>query len=122
MTIYTTNISKNSAEVVRSAKAAFESGKTRDVGFREKQLKALMRMYKENGAAMMGALAHDLRKSKQESILLEIEYLINDLRYTLNQLREWVKPERPAKTFVNLLGKTCSSLVDFFKLFHDFAR
>lgn len=108
MTVYNTNISsasKSSAEVVRSARAAFESGKTKDVGFREKQLKALMRMYKENAAAMMGALAQDLRKSKQESILLEIEYLINDLKYTLNQLRAWVKPERPSKTFVNLLGK-----------------
>lgn len=52
-----------------------------------------MKMYEECSAEMINALASDLRKSKQEAILFEIEFLKNDLIHTLNSLREWAKPE-----------------------------
>lgn len=60
---------------------------------REKQLNALMRMYEENEAEMCNALAADLRKSKQESMVNEIDFLKNDLRNTLMHLNEWAAPE-----------------------------
>lgn len=60
---------------------------------REKQLKQLMRMYEENTTEMCDALASDLRKHKQEAIVLEVEFLKNDLRHTLMSLREWCKPD-----------------------------
>ncbi|GAB0098231.1 Aldehyde dehydrogenase [Sergentomyia squamirostris] len=90
-------------DVMQKAHAAFASGKTKDVDFREKQLKALMRLYEENQAEMEAALAADLRRSKQESNLLEIEFLKNDLKNTLMHLRDWAKPVKPEKTFVNML-------------------
>ncbi|XP_045537673.1 aldehyde dehydrogenase family 3 member B2-like isoform X1 [Papilio machaon] len=62
-----------------------------------------MRMYTENQNAMVAALAKDLRRSKMEAVLLETEYLINDLKNTLNNLDSWAKPERPSKGFVNML-------------------
>lgn len=40
---------------------AFQSGKTRDVDFRRKQLQALLRLYEENRDEMAAALAADLR-------------------------------------------------------------
>lgn len=52
-----------------------------------------MRMYEENTTEMCDALASDLRKHKQEAIVLEVEFLKNDLRHTLNSLREWCKPD-----------------------------
>lgn len=75
------------------AKTAFENGKTRPIEFREKQLKALKRMYEENQNAMIDALAKDLRKSKQESFILEIQLLLNDVNNILAHLKEWTKPE-----------------------------
>lgn len=51
-------------------------------------------MYKENQQAMIDALREDLRRSKMEAILLEVDYLINDLTNTLHSLDEWVKPEK----------------------------
>lgn len=60
---------------------------------REKQLNALMRMYEEQEAEMCKALASDMRKSKQESMVNEIDFLKNDLRNTLMHLREWAAPE-----------------------------
>lgn len=49
-------------QVVNKAREAFRSGRTRDVKFRKKQLKALQRMYDENEEAICAALAKDLRK------------------------------------------------------------
>lgn len=68
-----------------------------------KQLRQLLKMYEENGTEMENALAADLRKSKQESHILEIEFLKNDLRGLLYNLEEWAKPEEPAKPFVNIM-------------------
>lgn len=67
------------------------------------QLKALLRCYEENTAEMANVLAADLRKHKQEAHLLEIEFILNDLRNTLYNLREWVKPEKPEKSLVNVM-------------------
>lgn len=51
-------------------------------------------MYNECTDEMVNALAADLRKHKQESIIFEIEFLKNDLIHTLNNMREWSKPEK----------------------------
>lgn len=91
------------ADVVQQLHTTFASGKTRNVDFREKQLKNLLRMYEENSAEMVQVLGADLRKHKQEAHILEIDFLINDVRNTLFNLREWVKPEKPEKTMVNLM-------------------
>jgi aldehyde dehydrogenase (NAD+) len=47
---------------VQTARDAFETGRTRSIDFREKQLKQLLRMYEENTTEMIEALAKDLRK------------------------------------------------------------
>ncbi|XP_058830515.1 aldehyde dehydrogenase, dimeric NADP-preferring-like isoform X3 [Topomyia yanbarensis] len=91
------------ADVVQQLHTTFASGKTRNVEFREKQLKNLLRMYEENSAEMVRVLAADLRKHKQEAHVLEIDFLINDIRNTIYNFREWVKPEKPEKTMVNIM-------------------
>uniref|UniRef100_A0A8D8ETU0 Aldehyde dehydrogenase family 3 member B1 n=1 Tax=Culex pipiens TaxID=7175 RepID=A0A8D8ETU0_CULPI len=93
----------NFADIVQQLHTTFGSGRTRDVAFREKQLQNLLRMYEENHAEMARALAADLRKHKQEAYLMEIEFLMNDLRSTIFKLRDWVKPDRPEKTMVNMM-------------------
>ncbi|XP_035906587.1 aldehyde dehydrogenase family 3 member B1 isoform X14 [Anopheles stephensi] len=91
------------SDVVQQLRTTFNSGKTRDVDFRINQLQALLRCYEENTAEMASVLASDLRKHKQEAHLLEIEFILNDLRNTLFNLREWVKPEKPEKSLVNMM-------------------
>lgn len=93
----------NFADIVQQLHNTFSGGKTRDVSFREKQLQNLLRMYEENHVEMARALADDLRKHKQEAYLMEIEFLMNDLRNTIFKLREWVKPDKPEKTMVNMM-------------------
>ncbi|XP_061505655.1 aldehyde dehydrogenase family 3 member B1 isoform X6 [Anopheles gambiae] len=96
-------INMSFSDIVQQLRTTFNSGKTRDVDFRLNQLKALLRCYEENTAEMANVLAADLRKHKQEAHLLEIEFILNDLRNTLYNLREWVKPEKPEKSLVNVM-------------------
>lgn len=60
---------------------------------REKQLNALLRMYEENEDAMCDALAKDLHKSRQESIINEVELLRNDVRNLLMNFRSYAAVE-----------------------------
>lgn len=57
-------------------------------------MRALSRMYEENEDEMCKALATDLRKSKQESMLNEVFFLQNDLNHILSNFREWSQPEK----------------------------
>lgn len=60
---------------------------------REQQLNALLRLYEENEDAMCEALAKDLHKSRQESIINEVELLRNDVRNLLLNLRSYAAVE-----------------------------
>ncbi|XP_041984524.1 aldehyde dehydrogenase, dimeric NADP-preferring isoform X1 [Aricia agestis] len=94
---------QNVAEVVQKARDTFHRGVTRPIEWRRKQLKNLLRMYEENYNTMVEVLKKDLRRSKMEAILLEVDYLINDLKNTLHNLDKWCSPTRPSKGFVNIL-------------------
>lgn len=50
------------SEVVKQARAAFNSGRTRPLQFRIQQMEALRRMIKERGPDITRALAADLHK------------------------------------------------------------
>lgn len=89
--------------MVQRARNAFNSGRTKSIDFRRKQLMNLKRMYEENTTDLINVLAMDLHKSKQESITTEIEILINDLRNTLMNLDEWACVNYPSKALVNIL-------------------
>lgn len=55
----------SSSEVVRIARQAFNSGRTRPVEWRKQQLRNLLRMVEENEKLLCEALYKDLRKPKQ---------------------------------------------------------
>ena len=85
---------------MQKARAAFASGKTRDVNFRIRQLENLLRMYEENEADLITALYKDLRKPKHEAKLMEIEVLKSDVRTMIQNCKEWSKPQRVCFYFI----------------------
>lgn len=94
------SIFENTIEPLRSS---FASGKTRSVVFREKQLRAFLRLLEENRNEIIEALAKDLRKSTTESVVYEVDFVYNDIKMTLDKLRNWMKPEPQPKTVVNIM-------------------
>ena len=81
-------------DVMDRAHAAFQSGRTKNIAFRRRQLESLLRLYEENRDEMATVLAADLRRPKQEAMILEVDFLINDLTTTLINLEEWTKVEK----------------------------
>lgn len=53
-----------------------------------------MRLYEENRDEMAAVLAADLRRPKQEAMILEVDFLINDLANTLINLDKWTAVEK----------------------------
>ena len=78
-------------------RAAFNSGKTKDVTFRKTQLKAMKKMLDENESLIEKALIRDLRKPQFETVLAEIEVVRNDIRGSLQDIGHWVKDEPASK-------------------------
>lgn len=90
---------------MQRANTAFQSGKTKNVAFRRRQLEALLRLYEENKDEMAAVLAADLRRPKQEAMVLEVDFLINDITNTLIHLEEWASVDKPEKSLVNVMDE-----------------
>lgn len=95
-------MASNMTEVVSKARNAFNTGRTKPVEFREKQLRNLLRLYEENTPQIVECLKADLHKHKQEAVAMEIAFNSNEVRNTLRELRKWAAPEKPSKSFSNM--------------------
>lgn len=90
-------------QVLGTARRAFASGLTRDVFFRREQLKKLYKLLDENEKQFVDALRCDLKKPRFESIMTEVDFVLNDIRSALNNLDAWIKPKFVSKCFVTLV-------------------
>ncbi|BFG03383.1 aldehyde dehydrogenase dimeric NADP-preferring [Drosophila madeirensis] len=97
------DIMANFDDTLQRARLAFASGKTRNVNFRRKQLENLLRCYEENENDIISALEADLRRPKQESLIVETEFMKNDIKHILYHLSDWVKAEKPSKSIINVM-------------------
>ncbi|XP_066551283.1 aldehyde dehydrogenase family 3 member A2 isoform X2 [Amia ocellicauda] len=89
-------------QAVDRARAAFLSGRSRPLGFRVQQLKALGRMVTEREAEIAAALKHDLNKSQFDTLLFELVGLESEIRLAVDSLAEWAAPRPVEKTLVTI--------------------
>ncbi|MGL6235386.1 MAG: aldehyde dehydrogenase family protein [Segniliparus sp.] len=82
--------------VVAGLRATFDSGRTRDVEWRLRQLEALDRLLSENEEAIAAALKQDLGRDAYSSWLIEILSVNMDNSYVRKHLRAWAKPQKSA--------------------------
>ena len=81
-------------ETVQRLRRAYESGITRPLEWREAQLRALLRMIRENEDAILEALREDLGKCHFEGFIGETGFVASDIKYTLKHLRKWLAPKK----------------------------
>jgi len=93
-------------QAVEKARAAFKSGKTKDVLFRKRQLYSIERLLSENEKLICEGLEKDLRKSISETTMCEIDVVKNEVRSILNGIDKWVKPQYIPKTIPSMLDTT----------------
>src|SRR5262250_517329 len=75
----------------------FQSGATRSVEWREKQLTALRVMMKDHAEEFHEALWTDLRRNRIDSDWSDVKYITSEVSHALAHLRRWMKP-RPVST------------------------
>ncbi|XP_071120404.1 aldehyde dehydrogenase family 3 member B1-like isoform X4 [Mytilus edulis] len=93
-------------ELVNGMKTAFRSGKTKSYEWRRQQLEGVLKLMDENREEITDALKKDLHKPKLEAVVFEIDFCRNDLIETMNNLKEWMKPEKVKKSLANFMD-TC---------------
>ncbi|VVC44058.1 Aldehyde/histidinol dehydrogenase,Aldehyde dehydrogenase N-terminal domain,Aldehyde dehydrogenase [Cinara cedri] len=103
VTTATNEIMANYSDIIEKSRTAFNSNQTKSLHIRKHHLRQLLKLLNENATDLQLALASDLRKSKQEAVLFEIEYLKNDIINALDSLECWMKTEKPDKPLINIL-------------------
>ena len=92
--------------LIKKQRAYFYKGETREVAFREKQLKKLKEAIEKREKEIMDALKQDLNKSRNESFLTEIGFLYNELNDMLKNLPTWAAPIREKTPFSHTGSKS----------------
>jgi acyl-CoA reductase-like NAD-dependent aldehyde dehydrogenase len=78
--------------LVSSHRKYFQSGATRSVEWRRKQLNALRAMMRDRAEELYAALWTDLRRNRIDADWSDVKYITSEVRYALAHLRRWMKP------------------------------
>ncbi len=79
----------------------FNSGATSTYHFRKNQLKKLKAAILKNEEELYNALYADLKKSREESWVTELGFVISEINAALKNLKSWMMPEKAATNLVN---------------------
>jgi aldehyde dehydrogenase (NAD+) len=93
------------AATVTTLRQTFDSGRTRGVTWRRKQLAALLRMFAENEEALLDAVISDHRRERSEAFVGDIAPVISGARYALKNLDSWARPRRASLPITMRPGK-----------------
>jgi aldehyde dehydrogenase (NAD+) len=80
--------------LVSDLRAAFDTGRTRSVHWRLRQLGGIKRLVVEHEKEIVSALHADVGKPEQEAFMAEVHYTLSELALIKKNLRAWAKPER----------------------------
>ncbi len=79
---------------VKRLRTAFNSGRTRPIEWRLRQLKAIKTMIKAHQEEIIGALGKDLGKPPIEALVAEVSFMVQEVDHFRKALPGWMKPEK----------------------------
>lgn len=86
-----------------SLRQAFNSGKTKVIPYRLKQLENMQRMVQENRDSFLRAISMDLRKPNHEATLYELDIVSNELIFNIKNCAKWAQHELLPKNLLAAL-------------------
>jgi aldehyde dehydrogenase (NAD+) len=92
--------------LVEKLRATFNSGRTRSVEWRMRQLDAIRKMLVDREDEILDALHVDLGRPRLESFIGETGFMVKEVDHARRHLREWMKPERVPTPVVLQPGKS----------------
>ena len=93
-------------ELLNRHKQYFYTGETKSYEFRKKQLETLREVIKEYEPEVLEALQKDLHKSEWEAYTTEVGFLLEEIKFTLKHLKEWMSPEKVKSPITHLGSKS----------------
>jgi aldehyde dehydrogenase (NAD+) len=94
------------SQVVATARAAFESGKTRPLAWRKAQLTSMIKMLRDNADEFSAALKQDLGRGPEEAWLYDIGFSITEIELIIKNLKKWTEPRKVSTPLVSLPGSS----------------
>jgi aldehyde dehydrogenase (NAD+) len=88
------SIMENIKTILAGQKNFYDSGQTRDLGFRGARLDTLYSVIRDHQKDILNALHQDLSKSAYEGYLTEVGLVLDEIRFVRKHLAKWVKPKR----------------------------
>ena len=76
-------------QVFESLRKTFDSGRTKSMGWRRSQLDALRTMLADNRQALCEAVYADLGKPAAETLLMEIDLVLDEARFVRRRMARW---------------------------------
>jgi len=96
-------------EVFDKQKAFFKTNQTKNIPFRIAQLKRLREVFLSHTDAICNAVNIDLGKSRAETEYVEIQIIVDELDYMVENLEDWAKPtfvpSRPHPSGAEVISK-----------------
>lgn len=83
---------QNIKTVFEKQKAFFKTNQTKEIDFRKTQLRKFREVFVSHTDALCEALDIDLGKSRKEAEYVEIQIVLSELDYLLENIDEWAKP------------------------------
>lgn len=94
------------ADLVAMLRATFESGRTRPLEWRRRQLDGVARMMVEEEAVLVAALVEDLHKPLQEAWMAELSFIQGEAAYASKHLGRWTAARRVRTPLVGQPGRS----------------
>lgn len=92
-------------QLMETLRATFDSGRTRPLAWRLKQLDGLHRLVSENEQPILDALAKDVGKPDLEGFLTEVTYTLGEIDLTKKKLPGWMKPKKVSAPIITQPAK-----------------
>ena len=93
-------------KIIKNQRDYFNTGATRDIPFRKKQLGILEKAIRSHEEEIMVALEKDLGKPRFESYAAEIGILYPEIREAIRKVRSWAKPERVSTSILHFYSRS----------------
>ena len=91
--------------VVASLRDSFQSGRTRPIEWRQRQLDGLLRVLEEDGDRLVTAMQADFGKPAVEAHTTDIAFTITEVKHLRKHVEDWAKPRKAKLRLKDMPGK-----------------
>lgn len=94
------------ASLVEKQRSFFNTGTTRNIEFRIKQLRLFERVMKENEQLLLDAIYADLKKSEYDTFSSELSLVYREISFMVKNLGKWSRKRRVRTNLVNFPSRS----------------